>query len=209
MHARSLISSTPLVPSPLPSNEISLERKNEDLRASLTRGSHGRPELQPQQSSSSSHSEAQQSQLEATETKLAFLYQKFVYVSHRCRLLDRTCRALLDASSLNTEQAVRAVGALADRQPPMSDDLGFGGAALSPYMGQGHVRDARGDFADSGGSVAAKSSPLLRLPNLDNDGSSYQSVVTRSPLRRKEELPDARVFLRMLAQQQQQQGQSQ
>ena len=38
-------------------------------------------------------------QLREAEEKLAFMYQKFVYVSARCQTLEKTCRDLLDSDA--------------------------------------------------------------------------------------------------------------
>jgi hypothetical protein len=112
-----------------------------------------------------------QSRLAESEDKLAFVYKKLQFVTHRCKLLDRTCRALLDANHDATEQELVGL-------PLGGEEFG------SPMSNAALLRAHR------------QNTPLALLQE-----TYSPQARNRSPLRPKKDLPDARRFLALLKEQ--------
>ena len=67
-----------------------------------------------------------------SEEKVAFIFKKFLFVSQRCKLLEETCRALLDASASANEQAMVSVKSIAGLSPGQSRGVSATGLGLKP-----------------------------------------------------------------------------
>ena len=72
--------------------------------------------------------------LQESEEKVAFIFKKFIFVSQRCKLLEETCRALLDASASANEQAMLSVTTVAGGDSTgNASGVSSGGLGGSPY----------------------------------------------------------------------------
>jgi chromosome segregation ATPase len=138
-------------------------------------------------------------QLKEAEEKVAFMYKKFIYVSARCKALEKTCRDLLDASSDANAQALSSVQTVAGGdgvpgsapEPAMSPTSAFVSQpppAQLQHMLTGQAYSAMQRQTAVAGVVRPAASHLYPHYQLDQqqqhaalDGQAYQQLYEQPP----------------------------